>query len=205
MYIKTYEKFSNLEPMVLGVDLDGVLNSFTESYNEIYKKHFPNYKITEKETDDWNFFEKYKYDGEDPYKWFLNHKPDMWKISTPYSGAQETMKNIYKLTQNNGILLRIVTMQPGKNSQKESINWLTRHNFKYDDIAFVDYSKQKWDNADVLIDDSPKVLGTKPSDKISIKVMHLYNIDIDADFGIKEIKYLNEDLLAMAFEKFKTL
>jgi 5'(3')-deoxyribonucleotidase len=204
--IKTYEQFAHFEEKILGIDLDGVLNNFTESYNIVYKKYFPEYPVIPYEKiNDWNYFTKYNYDGYDPYKWFNEHKAEAWLISTPYKGAIETMKNVYKYTQNNGIILRIVTSQPSEESKKEAVKWLTKHEIKYDDISFVWRSKDKWNNADVMVDDSPKVLESKPDDKISIKVMFDYNEDVYADFEISSFNILDADLIETSFEKLKRL
>lgn len=206
MIIKTYEQYSQMEEKVLGVDLDGVLNNFTEGFNIIYKRYFPNSEIVPAEDiDDWNWYEKLNYDGQDPQVWFNEHKHETWYVSLPYPGAVDAMRNVYEYTQMEGIILRIVTMQPTEQAKKEAVKWLTKYGIKYDDIAFVNRSKEKWDNAQVQVDDSPGVLSAKPRDRVGIKVETKYNTMVDSDFSISDITLLTPDLLDIAFKKLKTL
>jgi len=203
--IKTFEKFSQLEERVLGVDLDGVLNYFTESFNVIYKKYFPdNIIVPARNIDEWYWYRGLEYDGENADDWFNKHKAETWEVSKPYDGVIEAMKDTYDYTQHNGILLRIVSNQPDENSKKEAVRWLNRYGIKYDDIAFVKRSKDKWDNADVMVDDSPSVLESKPSDKIGIKVIQKWNLHVRSDFNIADIRMLPE-IVDDAFEKFREI
>jgi len=204
--IKKFEKYSEIEELVLGIDLDGVLNDFTEGFNIVYRKYFPyNYYVPTKEINDWTWYHGLDYNGEDPDKWFFDHKHEGWLVSEPYPGAIDTMKSIYRYTQNNGILLRIVSQQIGENAQRGAIDWMKKYGIKYDDIAFPKRSKEKWNNAHIMVDDSPHVLSYKPDDKVSIKVIQKWNRGIGADFQIRDITYLSPRLVEDAFEKLKHL
>jgi hypothetical protein len=204
--IKTFEKFSHLHEYVLGVDLDGVLSNFTKSYNIIYKRYFPNNKIVPwQNIDNWDWHFKLDFDGKKPFDWFLEHKAEMWTVATPYDGAIETMDRIYEYTQDNGILLRIVTSQLTREAEEASVKWLNKHHIKYDDIAFTYRSKEKWDNADVLVDDGPPILACKPDNKISIKIIQKYNDGVDGDYNISSIKLLSPELVNEAFRKLENV
>jgi len=204
--IKKFEQFSHIEEMILGVDLDGVLNDFIEGFNVVYHKSFPdNYFVPSDEIDEWFWYQKLDYDGEAPDKWFFGHKAETWYYSKPYPGAIKTMRNLYEYTQDEGIILRIVTSQMTPEAEKASIKWLMKYGIKYDDISFTYRSKDKWDNADVLIDDSPSVLKAKPDNKVSIKVNMKYNIDVNSDFKISKIGLLSPELVHKAFKKLKSL
>ena len=204
--IKTFEKFSQ-EERILGVDLDGVLNNFTEGYNVVYKKHFPDYDIVPSEkVDDWNWWIKYNYDEEkNKFKWFKDHKAETWHHSKPYPGAIESIKTIYQWTQKEGIILKIVTMQLKEDAEREAIKWLTKYGVEYDDISFAKRSSDKWDAADIMIDDGPSILECKPFDRVSIKVNQLYNIGIRADFNVDSMMDLTPYIVKKAFEKLNNM
>lgn len=200
--LKTFERFSHLHERVLGVDLDGVLNNFAEGFNDIYLKCFPGRKVVPvNKIDDWYWYHSLEYNGQEPYEWMENHRYEMWKISKPYPGAVYAMKEIFKYTQDNGIMLRIVTCQPGQDAPRGAIDWLSKYGIRYDDIAFVPRSVDKWDQADVQVDDSPYVIRRKPHDKVSIKIIQKWNLSDDADFEISDIALLSPELVEEAFKK----
>lgn len=204
--IRTFEKFAHFQEKILGVDLDGVLNDYVYGFNTIYHKYFPDKRvIPPDEINDWYWYKKLDYNGQNPYHWVDAHRQEMWKVSIPYPGAVEKMKQIYEYTQNNGIMLRIVTCQPGPGSSEEALNWLRRNGIKYDDISFVPRSLDKWDQSDVQIDDAPHVISTKPDDKVSIKVEQLWNENVRGDFNIYDITFLTPKIIEKAFKKFNVL
>jgi uncharacterized HAD superfamily protein len=200
--LKTFEKFNHLNEKVLGIDLDGVLNDFAESFNCVYSKCFPGNKfIPSNQVSDWYWYHSLDYNGMDPYKWIDDHRYEMWKNSKPYVGAVETMREVYEYTQNNGILVRIVTCQPGKNAQQGAMDWIRKYKIPYDDISFVPRSLDKWDQSDVQVDDAPHVLDSKPMDKVSIRVIQRWNLGNEGDFNISDITLLSPQLVEEAFEK----
>jgi len=207
MNIKTFEQFSEAEEKILGMDLDGVLNNFIGGFNAVYKKHFPDGSnvIDPDKVFDWNWWMEFNYGDQNPFEWFKNQKAETWLYSNPFRGAIETMKTIYTYTQNNGIILIVVTSQMTKEAEKMAVDWLRKHDIKYDDISFVYRSKDKWDHADVMVDDSPYVLNSKPKNRVSIKLNQNYNIGVKADFNVDSIRYLTPYIIKKAFEKYENI
>jgi hypothetical protein len=204
--IKRFEKFSQTEEKVLGVDLDGVLNNFVEAFNIIYQEHFPDkYVIPTSQIDHFDWYYKLDFDGADPGKWMIDHKYETWYVSKPYPGTLETMDMIYEYTQKEGIMLRIVTSQITEEAKDEAVKWITKYGIQYDDIVFTDRSADKWDHAHVLLDDSPNVIKSKPSDRVVIKMNQDWNIGVRADFNINSIREFTPYIVRKAFEKLKEL
>ena len=52
---------------------------------------------------------------------------------------------------------------------------------------------QKWEHVDILITTNPLALESKPSGKISIKVINTYNKNNDADYTIVDLKEILDD------------
>ena len=65
--------------------------------------------------------------------------------------------------------------------------FLSKNGSKIKNIRFVSSYKNAWDNTDVIITACPKILETKPEDKISVKVNAPYNKNINADYTINSI------------------
>ena len=198
--IKKFETYSS--ERILGIDVDGVLNNFCKGFNAVYKRYFPkNPTIPSDDIDDWNFWQTYDYNGEDPGSWFFKTKHLGFRASKPYIGAAETINIIHDYCKKNNIMLKIVTNQPTKRSQEECLVWLDKYGFNYDDIVFPRRTKEKWEYCDVLIDDGPPVLDQKPDNKVSIKVIQKYNLNSKGDFNINSISELTPGLVGKAFEK----
>ena len=64
---------------------------------------------------------------------------------------------------------------------------------KVSTIKFVRDYKDKWKYVDVLITASPDTLLTKPSEKVSIKVINTYNKNCNSDYTIVDLKEILED------------
>jgi hypothetical protein len=167
------KEFSITVNIVLGVDVDGVQNDFVNGYFDVYAKNFPDKKF-DRNVDDWFFYEKVDLDGKDPLEYFLKTRAEGFEYSNPYDGAPEAMKRIYKWCKDNNIVLKIITNQPTQQAKENVIEWLKRYNIPYDDLIFAK-ERYKFDNCDILIDDSHLVINEKPNNKVSIKVNRGWN------------------------------
>jgi hypothetical protein len=77
-------------------------------------------------------------------------------------------------------------------SRCATLFFLSKNNFELKKIYFPDKEKEFWDYVDVLITDNPKILKTKPKNKVSIKVKNEFNVDIKSDFAIIELNNVKE-------------
>lgn len=197
--LKYYEEY--LGKVTIGIDIDGTISNFGEAYNALYKKYFPDKEVHP--VDEWFWYNKMDYNGEKPNDWFNAKKAEIFDIAQPYPDAIVTINNIYDFVKSQGNDLKIVTNQPTEDSKQAAKIWLEKYGFKYDDIVFVETTRDKWKFADIMVDDAPKVLDTKPLSKVSIKVEQLWNTESFGDFTIPNIKGLTISLVKEAIEKLK--
>lgn len=185
----------------IGIDIDGTICNFSDAYNQLYKQYFPN-----KETvvnDNWYWYRSMDYDGQDPDKWFKEKKAEIFGIAQPYQDAVVTINNVYDFIKTHGHSLKIVTNQPTPESKEAAKKWLDKYGFKYDDLVFVEAAKDKWNNADVMVDDAEKVIGNKPLSKVAIKIQQLWNTNVEGDFNIQSIRNLTINLIQQAIANLK--
>ena len=197
--LKTYETFTN--KVVIGIDIDGTISNFAEAYNALFKKYFP-----DNETfiaDDWYWFRRMNYNGENPDKWLKAKKAETFDLAVPFPGAVITINNIYDFIKTHGFTLNIVTNQVTPEAREAAKIWLDKYSFKYDDIIFVDSAKDKWKYADIMIDDAEKVIGNKPLSKVAIKIDQLWNTNVEGDINIPNIGSLTIDIMKQAIAKLK--
>jgi len=198
-YLKFYETF--IDKVIIGIDIDGTISNFGEAYNTLYKTYFPDKEIHP--VDEWFWYTKMDYDGEKAGDWFNNKKAETFDLAQPYPDAMNTIDNIYKFIKTYGFTLKIVTNQPNEESKTAAKIWLEKYKFKYDDIIFVDMARDKWKYADIMVDDAPKVIDTKPLSKVAIKIEQLWNTDNQGDINIPNIKSLTIDVMKQAIFKLK--
>lgn len=198
-YLKQYETFTN--KVIIGIDIDGTICDFVNAYNTLYKRYFPDKELTQNQQ--WHWYQNMDYNGESPKSWFDDKKAEVFDIAQPYPNAVETINNIYEFIKTYGFTLNIVTKQPTEESKNAAKKWLDHYGFKYDNVLFADTSKDKWKYADILVDDSQSVIGSKPLSKVSIKIEHSHNTDIEGDINIPNINSLNIDIIKQAISKLK--
>lgn len=199
-YLQLFETFTN--KVTIGIDIDGTICNFTDAYNLLYERYFPDKKSIPVD-EDWFWFKKMDYNGDDPQKWFNSKKAEIFDIAQPFPEAINTINNIYDFIKTYGFTLNMVSCQPTEEAKEAAKVWLDKYGFKYDDINFVSISKEKWNYADIMVDDSPKVIGTKPLSKVCIKINQKWNENIESDFNTPNIKALTINLLKLAIDKLK--
>lgn len=195
-----YVKESNIDGIIIGVDIDGTISNFVDAYNKTYKMYFPDNEVYD--ADDWYWYQKMDYGDEDANKWFREKKAETFNIAQTYPDAVNTINNLYDFAKNQGYILKIVTNQPNQEARYAAIIWLDEKGFKYDDVVFVDSAKDKWKYCDIMIDDADQVIGNKPLSKVAIKIEQPWN-SADADFSIPNIKHLTINLIQRAVDKLK--
>jgi hypothetical protein len=80
-------------------------------------------------------------------------------------------------------------------------HFLAKHACKIRSVKFIKEFEEVWDFCDVVISDSPEIFETKPDDKKSIKINHMYNTYADVDYSFDTIVDIkNEKLIRKIFE-----
>lgn len=62
-------------------------------------------------------------------------------------------------------------------------------------VQIIKDNADKWNYCDVLVDANPEVFQVKPEGKIAIKIERLYNQYDEADYTLKHLRDLNNDIL----------
>ena len=106
------------------------------------------------------------------------------------------MDNV-NLIQSFGIannLFDVLLISKGKDQAVMSTyHFLAKNGCKIKNIKFVDEYVEKWNYCDVLIDDCPIIFENKPSNKISLKINHMYNVWSEADYSFNSIAEVNNN------------
>mgnify|MGYP006935499014 CR=1 FL=1 len=180
--------------LTIGIDLDGTVRDFISKLAEVYEKQMgkkPNLPVTK-----YDFNTHFPFDGGDKefnHFVYVENPLEIFgyaKELTP--GAMNNVNLLCDKLHKLGHRVAIVSKQFGK-AKSASLFFLSKTACQTNQVIFVQDSTKKWEHVDIMIDDSPKVLNSKPSGKVSVKFHHEYNKDIKSDFVINDIKELLDD------------
>ena len=193
-----------MKEIIFGFDVDGCLRDFATGLNNVYIKQFPQYKnMVEPTATSWGWFHSYEFEGKEPQDWMIENVEKILALSPVYEGINDifnmALDEIKKL---DGAKLKIITHQMTNPAKIETTRFLYEHleRAKEVDIIFSTGMKDKWNYADIMLDDSPNLLQSKPEDKTTIKVRHEYNKDIGADFTLIKFINLTPEIIREAFK-----
>lgn len=181
--------------MKIGLDIDGVLRDFIGKLTEVYEKETGKTAITPITG---RLEEHFVFDGgeaefnnfiyvEYPLELF-GHSKELTK------DALQTANKLAEKLKAMGHELVIVSKQFAK-SKSATLFFLSKYACQLDQIIFVQKSADKWKHVDIMIDDSPSVLGSKSEGKISVKYNQTYNEKVVSDYSISDVKELLSDEL----------
>lgn len=108
------------------------------------------------------------------------------------------INNVYDFIKSYGITLNIISPE----TSTDIISWLDNIGIKYDGVVFVDKSKI-WNNVDILIEDDPYIINSKPLSKVCIKVTTPSNENILNDINIPNIAGLTISIVKSAISNFQ--
>lgn len=142
----------------INIDCDGVLADHSKVILEILsEKHGIDYKMEEWTSWDEQFTEEISAGSliaeaysQYPYRYLLGMKT--------IPGSKECLERLYEYYN-----IRIVTHRPLK-FKEETISWLDKYNFKYDDISFTENKYKNDCEGEVIIDDNPEVINNSNKD-----------------------------------------
>ena len=189
--------------MKIGITIDGVIRDFITKFELVYDKYYPvideetgdNITI-EREIKDLDLLKYFKFSGGtqelntflyvDAALEIFGHAGEV-KLN-----SIEHLNQLHNLIEDLGHTPVIISKELN-NSKPATLFFLSKFSSKINNIIFVRDYDDKWAQVDILITASPQTLSTKPSGKISIKVINTYNKDNVSDYTIIDLKELLDD------------
>lgn len=189
---------NDITTVIIGIDVDGVIRNFTNSFNIYYNKYA---EKASKPLIDVNYepeqFDMYK----DKYDFALYKK--VWNFSTkdmlmnakPYEGALQFVDNLYMLFNSE---VRFITNQKTKTAEYSTIIWLHENKFLPFGGVVIAKGDDKHKYCNILIDDKiSNLVSAEKNDTIPVCVARNWNKTIQHGFrGNYEqiLKYIKENL-----------
>ena len=184
--------------MRIGISLNGVIRDFITKFESVYDKYFPidGEDPPNRNIDTLDLLEHFEFTGGTTE---LNKFLYVDSALEIFGHAGEIKLNcVEHLNQLHNIIedmghTPIIISKELNNSKPSTLFFLSKLSAKINNIIFVREYEQKWEHVDILITANPLALESKPSGKISIKVINTYNKNNDADYTIVELKEIIDD------------
>lgn len=136
----------------IGMDLDGVLANFNESFRRKYievtqkDQFFEGPFINGFEPPCWNYpIESYGYTkAEDDLVWdAVRNDPQFWFRLAPLQGAEKVIHHLARLRREYGSDVYFLTTRAGVKAHRQSYDWVTYMGFSKPTVLLTDYKAGK--------------------------------------------------------------
>jgi len=189
--------------MKIGITIDGVVRDFITKFELVYDKYYPvideetgENKEIERNIKDLDLLSHFEFTGgtKDLNKFmYVDASLEIFGHAGEVKlNSVEHLNQLHNMIEDMGHTPIIISKELN-NSKPATLFFLSKLSCKVNTIKFVRDYKDKWEHVDVLITASPDTLLTKPSEKVSIKVINTYNKNCNSDYTIVDIKEILED------------
>jgi hypothetical protein len=196
--------------MKIGITLDEVLRNFISQFIYTYDKYIEKTDIEESDITNFDLLNFFKFENENKLNNFM-----YFEAPLEIFGHADQMSDGIMTHFNNFLMdmeyegehqIEIVSREIGK-SIPATLFFLSKTGAKAKNIRFVDEYKEVWDNVDVVITANPKILESKPDDKLSIKVKSPYNGESKSDHEVNSLLDFiqSEDIRSKCLQKTITI
>jgi hypothetical protein len=191
--------------MKVGITIDGVIRDFITKFESVYDKYHPAEldddeeeleELPERDIKSLNLLDYFEFTGGTKA---LNEFMYVESSLEIFGHAGETKLNsVEHLNQLHNLIedmghTPIIVSKELNNSKPATLFFLSKLSSKVNNIVFVKDFEKKWDHVDILITANPTTLDSKPSGKVSIKVINHYNKDCESDYTVIDLKELLDD------------
>ena len=206
--------------MIIGITINNILRDHISKLKDLYEFEFEKeaiepinpFELSKSFPDIEGSVDEPEFKDEQEVEFTENKKDTSFNLDTfmyedacfeVFGRTDETIPGIIKEVSdfsNKNKINIILLNNESQRSKSATLFFLSKNYYNLEKIVFPKKWKDFWSHCDILVTDNPKLLKTKPKDKISIKYQNEFNIDIKSDYTIinseelfKLLKKLNKE------------
>ena len=206
--------------MIIGITINNILRDHISKLKDLYEFEFEKeaiepinpFELSKSFPDIEGSVDEPEFKDEQEVEFTENKKDTSFNLDTfmyedacfeVFGRTDETIPGIIKEVSdfsNKNKINIILLNNESQRSKSATLFFLSKNYYNLEKIVFPKKWKDFWGHCDILVTDNPKLLKTKPKDKISIKYQNEFNIDIKSDYTIinseelfKLLKKLNKE------------
>jgi len=206
--------------MIIGITINNILRDHVSKLKDLYEFEFEKeaiepinpFELSKSFPDIEGNVDEPEFKDEQEVEFTENKKDTSFNLDTfmyedacfeVFGRTDETIPGIIKEVSdfsNKNKINIILLNNESQRSKSATLFFLSKNYYNLEKIVFPKKWKDFWSHCDILVTDNPKLLKTKPKDKVSIKYQNEFNIDIKSDYTIinseelfKLLKKLNKE------------
>jgi hypothetical protein len=206
--------------MIIGITINNILRDHISKLKDLYEFEFEKeaiepinpFELSKSFPDIEGNVDEPEFKDEQEVEFTENKKDTSFNLDTfmyedacfeVFGRTDETIPGIIKEVSdfsNKNKINIILLNNESQRSKSATLFFLSKNYYNLEKIVFPKKWKDFWSHCDILVTDNPKLLKTKPKDKVSIKYQNEFNIDIKSDYTIinseelfKLLKKLNKE------------
>jgi hypothetical protein len=153
--------------------------------------------------DTFDLLNHYFFETREEFNDFLysNYSFQIYGSANAYPKSMDSINFLQIFGESTDLFEVVLYAKCKDNSIASTYHFLAKQACKIKNIKFVEEHSEVWNFADVTISDSPEVFETKPKDKKSIKINHLYNTYSESDYSFESINEMkNQEFIKSLFK-----
>ena len=132
---------------------------------------------------------------------YINYSFQIFASANSFPKSMDSINFLQIFGDTTGLFDVVLFAKCKETSISSTYHFLAKNACKIRNVKFIEEYEDIWKDSDVVITDCPEVLETKPKNKKSIKINHMYNSYSDSNYSfdsILEIK--NENFIKEIFK-----
>jgi hypothetical protein len=184
--------------MKIGIGINGVIRDFITKFESVYDRYHPSEdeETPERDISSLNLLEHFVFTGgtEELNKFlYVDSSLEIFgHAGETKLNSVEHLNQLHNLIEDMGHTPILISKELN-NSKPATLFFLSKLSAKINNIIFVRDNSKKWDFVDVMVTADPEVLESKPSGKVSIKIINHYNKDCQSDYTVIDLKEIVDD------------
>ena len=124
---------------------------------------------------------------------YINYSFQIFASANSFPKSMDSINFLQIFGDTTGLFDVVLFAKCKETSISSTYHFLAKNACKIRNVKFIEEYEDIWKDSDVVITDCPEVLETKPKNKKSIKMNHMYNSYSDANYSFDSILEIKDE------------
>ena len=124
---------------------------------------------------------------------YINYSFQIFASANSFPKSMDSINFLQIFGDTTGLFDVVLFAKCKETSISSTYHFLAKNACKIRNVKFIEEYEDIWKDSDVVITDCPEVLETKPKNKKSIKMNHMYNSYSDANYSFYSILEIKDE------------
>jgi hypothetical protein len=124
---------------------------------------------------------------------YINYSFQIFASANSFPKSMDSINFLQIFGDTTGLFDVVLFAKCKDTSISSTYHFLAKNACKIRNVKFIEEYEEIWKSSDVVISDCPEVFETKPKNKKSIKINHMYNSYSDSDYSFDSILDIKDE------------